>query len=721
VKISPSPVVATLIAVVAGVGVMAAVASPESGERINPLMTASRLPFQAPPFDKIQDRDFAPALEEGMKQQLAEVEKIADSPETPTFDNTIVALERTGQLLTRTALVFFALASANTDELLQKVQEDEAPKLQATQDAITLNPKLFKRIETLYGEHSRLNLAPEAERLLWYYHTQAVLAGAKLSDADQTKLKALNQEEASLSAKFSNQLLAANKEGALIVSDSKELAGLSQAELDAAAQAAKARKLDGKWLIPLQNTTQQPKVQELTDRKTRQKLFMASWTRAEKGDADDTRATIVRLADLRAQKAKVLGYPNYAAWRLQDQMAKTPEQVDKMFAQLVPAVTARAKAEAAEIQALIDKQRAGFMLRAWDWNFYAEQVRKAKYDLDDSEVRPYFELNRVLRDGLFYAANQLYGVSFRERHDIPVYSPDVRVFDVFEQDGKRLALFYFDYFKRDNKSGGAWTANFVTQSKLLGQQPVTYNVANLAKPAAGEPALLSFDNVITMFHEFGHGLHAIFAGQQYPTLSGGSVARDYVEFPSQFNERWATDPKVFAHYALHHQTGRPMPQVLVDKIRQATTFNKGYTITELLAASELDMRWHEQPAGATAQDADAFEIKALHDTALDLAEVPPRYRSSYFAHIWSNGYAAGYYAYTWDKVLADDAFSWFQEHGGLTRANGQRFRDLILSRGNTEDYGMMFREFRGRDPSIDAMLVDIGLKTVNSAAAPAGR
>ena len=683
--------------------------APTPAMRTNPLLAPSTLPFQAPPFDKIQDSDFQPALEEGMKQQLAEVEKIADNQAPATFENTIAALEKTGQLLNRANLVFSALTGANTDPVLQKVQEDEAAKLAATQDAINLNTKLFQRIETLYNQRDHLKLDAESRRLLEYDYQEFVLAGAKLSDTDKAKLKKLNEEEATRSAKFVNQLLAATTAGGLVVSDKAKLAGLSQSELDAAAQAAKARGLNGKWLIPLQNTTQQPDLQSLTDRAVREKLFAASWIRAEHGDANDTRATIARLAQIRAEEARLLGYPDYATWKLQDQMAKTPAAVARFFAKLVPAATARARKEAAAIQAVIDAQHGGFSLQPWDWNFYAEQVRKAKYDLDESEIRPYFELNHVLKDGVFYAAHELYGLTFKQRYDIPVYQKDVRVFEVFDKNGKPIGLFYCDYFKRDNKSGGAWMSNLVNQSKLLGQKPVIYNVMNFPKPSPGQPALLSMDQVIGMFHEFGHALHGFFASQEYPSLSGTNVARDFVEFPSQFNEHWALNPKVFAHYAINYKTGKPMPQALVDKIRKAATFNKGYDMTELLAAAELDMQWHTLPASAPLQDVDGFESEALSKTHLDLPQVPTRYRSSYFMHIWGNGYQAGYYAYLWTQMLADDSYAWFQEHGGLTRANGQRFRDIILSRGNTEDYGAMYRAFNGHNPEIGPMLKDRGL------------
>ena len=675
----------------------------------NPFAKPSSLPMQAPPFDKIKDSDFQPALEEGIRQQQVEVRAIADNKDAPTFDNTIVALEKSGQMLIRVERVFFALTGANTNDTLEKVQEEEAPKLQAASDAISLNPKIFKRIEAVYNQRAKLNLDPESMHLVEYYYQEAVLAGAKLNDADKTTLKKLNEEEASLTTKFGNQLLAGTKAGGLVISDKAELAGLSDGEIAAAAEAARARKLDGKWVIPLQNTTQQPLLHELTNRATRQKLFEASISRTEHGDANDTRATILRLAEIRAQKAKLMGFKTYADWKLQDQMAKTPGAVDKFLGSLVGPSVDKAKGEAADIQALIDQQKGGFKLQPWDWSFYSEQVRKAKFDVDEAQVKPYFELNRVLQDGVFYAANQLYGLTFKERKDLPVYQPDVRVFTVYDKDGSELGLFYCDYFKRDNKSGGAWMDNFVGQSKLLGLKPVVFNVTNFTKPAPGQPALLSFDDVTTMFHEFGHALHGLFGSQKYPSLSGAQTARDWVEFPSQFNEHWATDPKVFAHYALHYQTKQPMPQELVDKLKKADTFNQGFSLTEILGASDLDMQWHELAAGQTPKDADKFEAEALARTHLDFAPVPPRYRSSYFAHIWGNGYSAGYYAYTWTRMLADDAFGWFDEHGGLTRENGQRFRDMILSRGNTEDYGTLYRAFRGRDANSEAFIKDHGL------------
>ena len=675
----------------------------------NPFYAPSTLPFQAPPFDKIKDSDYQPAIDAGMAQQIGEVEAIASNPAPPTFENTIVAFERTGQLLTRVWAAFNCVTGANTGDELQKVQEYEAPRLAAHQDAIFLNAKIFARVKTIYDQRASLHLNPESLRLVEYDYQQFVKAGANLSEADKAKLKKLNEEEATLENTFTNQLLAATKAGAFSATDVGALAGLGDAQIAAAAQDAQARKQQG-WLLPLQNTTQQPVLAFLADRATRKSIFENSWNRTEKGDANDTRATIARLAELRAAKAALLGFPNFAAWNLTDQMAKTPEAAKRFLDALVPASTARAAGEARDIQSLIDSQHGGFTVEPWDWEFYSEQVRKAKYDLDQSEIKPYFELNNVLENGVFYAAHQLYGLTFKERKDIPVYQQDVRVFEVYDADGKPLALWYCDYFKRDNKNGGAWMDSLVGQSKLLGQLPVVFNVANFEKPAPGEPALLSFDDVTTMFHEFGHALHGIFANTVYPSLSGTQVPRDFVEFPSQFNEHWASYPAVFQHYARHYKTGEAMPTALAGKIAKSKTFNQGYLFTEILSASELDLEWHMLPASAPLQKPDVFETEALKRTHLDLSYVPSRYRSSYFMHIWANGYAAGYYAYSWSEMLDDDAFQWFLDHGGMTRANGDRFRQMVLSRGNTEDLEKMYDTWLGGQPSIEPMLKFRGLK-----------
>ncbi|HEV2833072.1 MAG TPA: peptidyl-dipeptidase Dcp [Hanamia sp.] len=675
----------------------------------NPFSAASTFLYQAPPFNKIKDADYQPALEAGLREQQAEISKIANNPTPATFQNTLVAMEKSGELFNRARAAFNAVSGANTNPVLQKLSEEIAPKIVANENAKYLNSKLFKRIEAIYKNRNQLHLDSESLRLVEVVYQNFIRAGARLSENDKAALKKLNEEEAVLSAKFGNQLVNASKAGAFLVNTKAQLEGLSENELGAYAKNASDKGFPGKWLIPLQNTTQQPPLSSMSVRDTRQKLFEASWSRAEKGDSNDTREIVTRLSALRADKAKLLGYPTYAAWKLNDQMAKTPEAVDALFAQLVPAVTSKAKAEAAEIQSLINEQKGGFNLAPWDWDFYSLQVKKAKYDLDDNEIKPYFELNKVLEDGVFYAANQLYGITFKERKDLPVYQPDMRVFEVFDKDGKSMALFYEDFFKRDNKKGGAWMSNFVRQSTLLGTKPVIYNVCNFNKPSEGQPALLTFDNVTTMFHEFGHALHGLFAKQKYPSLSGTSVARDFVEFPSQFNEHWALDQKVLPHYAVHYQTGETIPQALVDKIKRSSTFNNGYSLTELTAASLLDMEWHKLAPGTVVKDVDEFEKESLHKTGLDLPQVPPRYRSSYFSHIFAGGYSAGYYAYTWTKMLEEDAYAWFEENGGLTRENGQRFRDMVLSRGNTMDNKKMYKDFRGRDANINAMIKHLGL------------
>lgn len=677
----------------------------------NPFLKASTLSYQAPDFSKIKDSDFKPAILKGMEIQLQEIKKITDNPDSATFVNTLVPLEQSGQLLERASHVFGLLTGANTNAALQQIQEEIAPLQAAHHDAIFLNDTLFQRIKSIHKQLEKSNLDDESKRLIDYYYQEFVLAGAKLSAADKDQLKKYNEQEASLSAKFTNQLLGAAKAGAYIANSESELAGLPKGAIEAAATAANENKMKGKWILPLQNTTQQPALQSLTERSVRQKLFELSWNRAEKNDSNDTRKTIAQIAQIRAKKAALMGFKNYAEWKLQDQMAKTPDAVHKFFDKLVPASVHKAKLEMADIQKVIDEQNGGFKVEPWDWEFYAEQVRKAKYDLDEQQVKPYFELNKVLEDGVFYAAQQLYGITFKERHDLPVYQKDVRVFEVFDKDSTTIGLFYGDYFKRDNKSGGAWMDNLVTQSKLMGTKPVIYNVCNFTKPAPGDPALISFDDVITMFHEFGHALHGFFASQQYPSLSGTNVARDFVEFPSQFNEHWALEPSILKHYAIHYETGQPMPQTLVDKIKKAATFNQGYMLTELLAAAALDLQWHQLPAEAPLQHVDSFETKSLRETGLYLNAVPPRYRSTYFLHIWGNGYAASYYAYLWTEMLDDDAFEWFKENGGLTRMNGQRFRDMILSKGNTEELSKLYRDFRGGEPSIKPMEINRGLIT----------
>jgi len=675
----------------------------------NPFYAPSTLPFHAPPFDKIKDEDYQPAIEAGMAEELSEIQAIADDAAPPTFENTLVAMEETGRLLQRARAAFGAVTGANTNPLLQKVRTEEAPKQAAHHDAIYLNAKLFARVAAVYQQRATLKLDGESLRLLEVTYDNFVRSGANLSEVDKTELKKLNEEISTLSNRFSTKLLAATKGGAYVTTDKGALAGLSDAQMASAAQAAESRQQEG-YVLPLQNTTQQPDLGSVSVRATREALFEKSWNRAERGDANDTRDDIAHLAQLRARRAQLLGYPNHAAWKLGDQMAKTPEAALKFMDALVPGATAKAASEAKDIQDVIDLQKGGFALQPWDWDFYSEQVRKAKYDLDESTVKPYFELNNVVENGVFYAANQLYGITFHERKDIPVYQPDVRVFEVSNADGKPLALFYCDYFKRDNKEGGAWMGSFVEQSKLIGTLPVVYNVANFPKPAPGEPALISFTDVTTLFHEFGHALHGMFSNAEYPSLSGTATARDFVEFPSQFNEHWALYPSVFAHYAKHYRTGAPMPADLVAKIKNASRFNQGYKLTELVAAAQLDMQWHTLPASTPLQQPDAFEKQALEKTHLLVSAVPPRYRSSYFSHIWGGGYSAGYYAYLWSEMLDDDAYEWFEEHGGLTRANGERFRAMVLSRGNTEELAKMYAAWRGKDPGVEPMMKYRGLQ-----------
>jgi peptidyl-dipeptidase Dcp len=679
----------------------------------NPFAQPSTLPFQAPDFSRIKDSDYLPAILAGMARQKREVAAIANSPAPPSFGNTVVAMERSGLLLERTELAFSAVNGADTNDTLQATDTKTSPLLAAHNDFIYLNPKLFQRFKTLHDQQASLNLTPEQAKLLDVYYKQFVHSGAQLAPAQQAELKTMNKQLSTLQTEFNQKLLAAAKAGALHFDNPAPLAGLSPEELAAAQQDAGNRKVSG-YVLPLQNTTQQPALSDLSSHATRQQLMDASLSRAEHGDANDTRAIISEIAQLRAKKAALLGYPDYADYTLYDQMAKNRATALDFLNRLAPATAAKERQEWADIVGLAKSQRANFQPTAADWNFYAEQIRKQRYDLNQDELKPYFLYKKVLTDGVFYAANQLYGITFTERRDIPTWSPDMLAYQVNDANGKPLGLFLADPWKRDNKQGGAWMSNLVNQSYLRGTLPVVYNVQNFTKPAPGQPALISFDDVTTMFHEFGHALHGLFASQTYPTLSGTNVARDFVEFPSQFNENWALDPKVLPHYAVNYKTGEVIPQALVDKIKRSQTFNQGYGNGEVLEAARLDLDWHSLPADAPRQNVDQFEAKSLAQSGFDTADVPPRYRSSYFLHIWSNGYAAGYYAYPWTRMLAQDAFAWFQAHGGLTRANGQRFRDLVLSRGNTEDYGEMYRSFTGHDPDIKPYLEYYGLPTAGA-------
>ena len=648
----------------------------------NPLLVESTLPYGAPDFSKIKDEHYRPALLKGMALQNERIAAIANNNETPTFENTIIALEKSGVELERASAVFNALTEANTNDTLKVLQKELSPKFAEHADGIHLNEKLFARIKALYDKRDSLKLDAESLKLLENYYEDFVVAGANLSATDKETLKKYNSELASLETDFNQTLL----EGSL-----------------AAAQTINGQK------VAIVNTTQQPLLSELANRNARKQLFEASWNRTD-GGAHNTNDILKRIALLRAKKAELLGFKNYAEWSLQRTMAKTPAAIAQFFKDLVPASVGKAKAEAKEIQAQITKTGGNFTLEPYDWNFYAEQVRKAKYDLDENEIKPYFELKNALENGVFYAATKLYGITFKERKDIPVYHPDVLVYELFEEDGTPLGLFYGDFFARESKRGGAWMSNFVNQSKLLGTKPVIYNVCNYVKPAEGKPALLTYDELTTLFHEFGHALHGFFANQQYASLSGTAVARDFVEFPSQFNEHWALYPEVLKNYAVHYETKQPIPQALIDKIKKASTFNEGYAFTEVLAAANLDLQWHTIPSDTIINNVSDFEKKALERTGLWVKEVPPRYRSSYFAHIFGGGYGAGYYSYQWTEMLCHDAYQWFEENGGLTRANGQRFRDLILSKGNTMDYEKMYLAFRGKAPAIEPLLKARGLK-----------
>ncbi len=670
----------------------------------NPLMRKSTLQYEAPEFDKIKDDHFKPAFEYGLKQHLDEINKIANNSSAATFENTLEALEKSGEVLKRSQLIFYNLTSANTNPALQALEEEYAPIFAAHSDKLYLNDKLWKRIKSI----SSNGLDSEEKRLLEFYKQNFEIAGANLNPAQKEELKTVNQEIATLQTQFSNKLLEARRQGGLLIDDVKELDGLSADEIAAAAADAKTAGQPGKYLLALQNTTQQPLLQNLKNRKTREKLFKASWYRAEKGDANDTRETIERLAKLRLKKAQILGKKSYAEWKLQDQMAKTPEAAINLMKQLATPAVETAKREELDIQNLIDSQKGGFVVEPWDWNFYAEQVRKAKYDLDENQIKPYFEVTTVLEKGVFYAAEKFYGITFKKRPDLPVYHPDVVAYEVFDHDGKSLAIYYLDFFTRDSKSGGAWMSNFVEQSYLLGTKPVIVNCYNFQKPAAGKPSLISYDDVTTVFHEFGHSIHGIFASQKYPSISGTNTPRDFVEFPSQINEHWALDPMVLKNYAIHYQTKQPIPQNLVDKIKKAATFNQGYATTELVSAAMDDMMWHSVTSDGQLKPVLDFEKEALAKNGFTIEAVPPRYHAPYFAHIWGGGYSAGYYAYLWSETLDSDAWEWIKSHGGLTRENGDRFRKYILSVGNSVDLNQAFRDFTGHDPDIKPLLRNRG-------------
>ena len=683
----------------------------EDAASANPFFAESSLPFALPPFDQIDDAHYRPAFERGMADQLVEIEAIANTADTPTFENTVVQMERSGRLLTRVANVFFGLTSADTNDVLDAIEAEIAPTLSAHNDQILLNDTLFARVKTLYDERDGLDLDAEARRLVEEYYTDFVRAGAQVSAAEKERLKAINAELATLGTAFSQNVLGEVNAAAVSVDTQEELAGLSKNEIAAAAEAAVARDLEGKYVIALLNTSGQPALSSLENRALRERIMAASQARGRQGGEFDNRDIVTRMARLRAERAQMLGYPNHAAYILEQQTAQTVDAVNERLASLTPPAVANAQAEAVDLQEMIGTEDGDFALAGWDWAYYTEKVRAARYAFDASQLRPYFEMNTVLTNGVFYAATQLYGLTFKERSELPVYHPDVRVFEVFDAAGAPLGLFLGDFYARPSKRGGAWMNAYVSQSHLLGTQAVVANHLNIPKPPAGEPTLLTFDEVTTMFHEFGHALHGLFSDVRYPYFAGTSVPRDFVEYPSQVNEMWATWPEVLTHYAVHHETGEPMPTELLDKVLATATFNQGFATTEYLAASLIDMAWH-QLSPEDVPDADglvAFEAAALKEAGVALDAVPPRYRSTYFSHIFAGGYSAGYYSYIWSEVLDADSVEWFKEHGGLTRENGDHFRASLLSRGGSVEAMTLFRNFRGADPDITPLLTRRGL------------
>jgi len=675
----------------------------------NPLLTESELPYHLPPFDKIKDDDFIPAIEAGMRDHLQQAEKIAANSEKPTFENTIVALERAGRLLDRAYRTFSNLNAADTNPARQKIEKEIAPKLAAHRDEIFLNAKLFARVQSIYDQREKLGLDPESAYLLERYYKDFVRAGAKLNDADKTRMKAINGELATLQTTFEQDVLKEKNASSVVVNDRSELAGLSDSEISATVAAAKADNKEGKFVIRLQNTSGQPVLGSMQNRGLREQIMRASLSRNNKGGEFDTQAVVIQIAKLRAERAKLLGYENHAAYQLEDQTARTVPTVNKLLADLAPPAVSNARREATDMQAIVDKENGGFQIASWDWDFYAEKVRKDRYAFDESELRPYFELNHVILDGVFFAAGKLYGLTFKERHDLPVYHPDVRVFEVYDANGKPLAIFLGDYYARPSKRGGAWMNSYVEQNAMFATKPVVANHLNIPKPPDGQPTLLTYDEVRTAFHEFGHALHGMFSNVKYPRFAGTSVPRDFVEYPSQVNEMWATWPEVLKNYAKHYQTGAVIPQPLLDKVLAAEKFNQGYKTTEYLSASLLDQAWHQLSPEQIPSDAMAFEAEALHKAGVDFAPVPPRYRTTYFSHVFSSGYSAGYYSYLWSEVLDADTVEWMKQHGGLKRENGDRFRKELLSRGGSADALGLFKNFVGRDPYIEPLLERRGL------------
>ncbi len=702
----------TNVIIAAGVAAVFSVAHAEPASLLpasNPFAKPSTLSFGYPAFDKIKNEDYAPAFEEGMRQNAIEIEAIVNNKAAPSFDNTIVAMEKSGQLLSRVSSVFGNLSGANTNDTFKALERELSPKLAAHSDAIRLNSKLYARIKSLYDKRDKLHLDAESKYLLERYHTDFVRAGAQLSDADKAKLKSMNAELAKLQTTFAQNVLEEANASALVVDTREELAGMSDKAIDAAAAAAKAKGQDGKFLIPVVNTTGQASLSVLTNRAVREKLMALSLARGSHGGKYDNTQVVLSLAKLRAEKAALLGYPSFAAYALEDQTAHDPDAVNKMLSEFARPAVANAKKEGAEIQQVIDKENGGFQLAAQDWSFYSDKVRAERFNFDQNQLRPYFELNNVITNGVFYAANKVYGLTFKERKDLPVYDPDVRVWDVFDANGKQLAIFIGDYYARSNKRGGAWMNAYVSQSSLMGTHPVVANHLNIPKPNPGEPTLLTYDELRTAFHEFGHALHGMFSNVKYPRFSGTRVPRDFVEFPSQVNEMWSVWPEVLSNYAKHYQTGAPMPQELLDKVIASKKFNEGFRTTEYLAASILDQKWHQLGVSQIPSDVLSFEAKSLKDAGVDYAPVPPRYRTTYFSHVFAGGYSAGYYGYLWSEKLDADTVDWFTENGGMLRKNGDYFRKMLLSKGGTMDAMQMYRNFRGRDARIEPLLERRGL------------
>jgi peptidyl-dipeptidase Dcp len=671
----------------------------------NPFFTESALPFHYPPFDRIRDSDYAPAFERGMSDQLKEIDAIATNPDKPTFDNTIVAMERAGRILARVASVFDNLKGANTDDEIKRIDADVSPKRAATSDEIFLNSALFARVKAVYEQRASLGLDDESLRLVELYYRDFVRAGARLSDADKTRLKALNTEIASLQTTFSQNVLNEKNSSSVFVHDRAELAGLSDTEIARMADAAKADGKPGDYEIALVNTTGQDPLSSLEDRALRQRIMEASLARGSHGGPYDNQATVVRMVKARAERATLLGYESHAAYQVEIGTAHTVDAVDKLLSQLVPPAVAKARREAADIQAVIDQEHGGFQLAPWDWDFYSEKVRKARYSFDDSQLKPYFELNRVLQDGVFFAAHQLYGITFKERHDLPVYRPEVRVFEIDDVGGQPLAILIEDFYARPSKQGGAWMNEYVSQSGLFGYQAVVANHHNIPMPAAGEPTLLTFDQVVTLFHEFGHGLHGLFSRVHYPYFAGTNVARDFVEYPSQVNEMWAQFPDVVRNYAKHYKTGEPMPTELLDKMLATRKFNEGFATTEYLKATLVDQEWHGLKAEQVPSSVAGLENATFKKWGADFQPVPPRYRSTYFSHVFaSDDYSAGYFSYIWADVLVADSIEWFKKNGGLSRANGDHFRSTVLSHGGSVEAMTLFTEFTGTGPEVGPLL-----------------